>query len=309
MERQETETVLLIRPGALGDTLMLVPLVAGLEGSVKVVAAVRRPGLDVLRARGVCCVDVEAGGWHRLFQEAPKRRPVLPPGGEPDHVIAFLRDSDRRVAGNLQALFSRAECHVFFGRPDPGSGVHAALHLARCAARAGLPVEPETCLDRAVHEPLLRGEEVGARQGVVLHPGSGGPAKNLSPGFWLALSERLSKQTRTTVLLGPAEEPLAAWFEERLSGRSTRLVVGPEPGDLLSLLGRAAWYAGHDSGVSHLAAMLGTPTLALFRTGDPVMWRPLGPEAQVLWAEEEGATLLDAVGRHAESVLSNEVPC
>ena len=41
-------------------------------------------------------------------------------------------------------------------------------------------------------------------------------------------------------------------------------------------------YLGNDSGITHLAAMLGVPTLALFGPTDPLIWRPLGPSVRVI---------------------------
>src|SRR5205085_8201608 len=41
-------------------------------------------------------------------------------------------------------------------------------------------------------------------------------------------------------------------------------------------------YLGNDSGITHLAAMLGVPTLALFGPSDPLTWRPLGPSVIVI---------------------------
>jgi ADP-heptose:LPS heptosyltransferase len=39
---------------------------------------------------------------------------------------------------------------------------------------------------------------------------------------------------------------------------------------------------GNDSGISHLAAALGTPVLSLFGPTSPEVWRPLGPKVSVL---------------------------
>src|SRR5207237_7479770 len=39
---------------------------------------------------------------------------------------------------------------------------------------------------------------------------------------------------------------------------------------------------GNDSCITHLAAMLGVPTLALFGPTDPLTWRPLGPFVRVI---------------------------
>ncbi len=283
---------------------MLLPLLAELKGLAGVTVAARRPGLDILRSQGLECVDVEGGGRHALFQESPEGAFVTA-GPEPRHVIAFLGDPGGRVGRNLEVLFPKAKNRVFPGRPGRGAGVHAALYLARCGAEAGLPVDPDRCMSRAKEQPLLTAGVKKGRSGVVLHPGSGGPGKNLPPEFWLALSERLSPQAGVTMLLGPAEESLCPWFEQRLAGKEVSAVFSPEPDALLALLGKAAFYAGHDSGVSHLAAMLGTPTLAVFKAGDPRMWGPLGPRVRILTAEEEGGGLLEAAGRTAESMLDD----
>ena len=44
---------------------------------------------------------------------------------------------------------------------------------------------------------------------------------------------------------------------------------------LVAALARAAAYVGHDSGPTHLAAALGVPGVALFRSTSPRRWRPL----------------------------------
>src|SRR5207247_10062448 len=41
-------------------------------------------------------------------------------------------------------------------------------------------------------------------------------------------------------------------------------------------------YLGNDSGLTHLAAMLGVPTVAIFSPTDPKIWRPVGPFVNVI---------------------------
>lgn len=282
----DPEQLLIIRPGALGDTLMLLPLLEALKGVAHVTAAVRRPGLDILRPHAALCIDMEAGGRQALFEEEPER-PASLFGPHPDRVLAFLNDPEGRVARNLKRIFPRADSRVFTGRPLRGHTTHAALYLLQCAAQAGLSVDPEAALKRALVTPLLAVEQCGGeRRGIVLHPGSGGGGKNLSPGFWHDFIDRAVEagERYITVLLGPAEEGLFKEFQQRaLSGRIS-VVLSPETAFLVSLLGRAGFYAGHDSGVTHLAAMLGTATAAVFKGTDPRVWRPLGPRVRVIRA-------------------------
>jgi ADP-heptose:LPS heptosyltransferase len=41
-------------------------------------------------------------------------------------------------------------------------------------------------------------------------------------------------------------------------------------------------FLGHDSGVSHLAAAVGTPCVLLFGPTDPAMWAPPGEYVRVI---------------------------
>ncbi len=52
--------------------------------------------------------------------------------------------------------------------------------------------------------------------------------------------------------------------------------------ELACWLARARVYIGCDSGISHLAAAVGTPVITLFGPTDPAVWAPRGPVARVL---------------------------
>jgi ADP-heptose:LPS heptosyltransferase len=47
--------------------------------------------------------------------------------------------------------------------------------------------------------------------------------------------------------------------------------------ELACWLRGARIFVGNDSGISHLAAAVGTPVQAFFRTTEPRIWSPLGP--------------------------------
>ena len=76
------------------------------------------------------------------------------------------------------------------------------------------------------------------------------------------------------------------------------------PRTLAAILAQAGVYVGNDSGVTHLAAATGAPTLALFGPTDPAVWAPIGERVRVL--RGDGASLetltLDTV-RAAVSAL------
>jgi lipopolysaccharide export system permease protein len=71
-----------------------------------------------------------------------------------------------------------------------------------------------------------------------------------------------------------------------LVGRTDPLAAG-------AWLARADLYIGNDSGLTHLAAAAGAPTLALFGPGLPARYRPWGPRAAYLIATDDPDRALD----------------
>ncbi len=53
-------------------------------------------------------------------------------------------------------------------------------------------------------------------------------------------------------------------------------------GELANWLAGARVYIGNDSGITHLAAAVGTPTVALFGPTDPELWGPRGERVSCL---------------------------
>lgn len=60
-----------------------------------------------------------------------------------------------------------------------------------------------------------------------------------------------------------------------------------------ALLARACLFVGNDSGLGHVAAALGVPSLTLFGPGRPARYRPWGEQARVLLAPEAKLALLE----------------
>jgi heptosyltransferase III len=290
---------LLIRPGALGDTLMMLPALYQLKGIVPVTVVGRRPGLDFISQAAEHVVDMEGPGWHRLFVSSPDSRGL--PVTRAHRVVAFMRDQDGRIVRNLKTYYPEAGVFIFPSLPAEGTDSHAAFHIASCLKASGLSLDPQATIRRACEEPLIRvasDPESGHR--IVLHPGSGSPRKNHPTSFWLRLMERLRREgenedVRITLLLGPAEEGLKGFFEAHVHDQRTEILICPSGDGLLKILHEAALYVGHDSGITHLSSLLGTTTLALFRETDPRQWRPLGPRVIVIHEMEGGDGLLNRV--------------
>ena len=160
--------------------------------------------------------------------------------------------------------------------PRPGElRAHAGDALAERFATAtglGAPGPPSlrpTPADRA------RGHALAgvAEDYLVCHPGSGGREKRWPAARWAELLALLPWPV--VVVTGTVEQD----WEVLDLGRLTRgrVTLGPTSlEDLLALLAGARAFLGHDSGPAHLAAALGTPTLAVFGPTDPSHWGPRG---------------------------------
>ena len=293
-----TMKLVIIRAAALGDTLMLMPAIAQLNDLAHMVLVGRSPGVDFISPSVDRCIDFEGSGWHQLFLEKWDVTPDLN-FPEADLIVAFMGDPEGCVVRNLQAHMPKASVHLFPPFPPDEDNVHVAFYLAQCLRKSGLPVDPENALEEASRRPLLKvGGEAKPKPKIVFHPGSGGKGKNHPPEFWLELIGKLTSHfpspplSKSVILLGPAEEQLLPFFTAGLPSEGMEILFSPDNEELEALLTRAPLYIGHDSGITHLAAMLGTPTIALFRKSPVRQWRPLGPAVKVIESEESSPDLM-----------------
>jgi heptosyltransferase-3 len=287
--------LLIIRPAALGDTLMLAPSLNALGQKVETTLVGRRPGIDFLAPYVHQVMNYEAQGFHALFMESEGllSGPSLPFF---DLAVMFHADPEGKIARTLAALLPGTTIRLFPGFPLPHEETHVALHLARCIEASGCPVKAELAFQEAFKSPLLaRAGSEGKKARAVFHPGSGSTGKNYPPRFWLDFVKNLCDITcfAFILLLGPAEEETVSTYRRNLREERGEILLCPEEEELHSVLSQACLYAGHDSGITHLAAMLGTPTLALFRNTSVAQWRPLGPRVRIIQGEDCGPSMLE----------------
>jgi heptosyltransferase-2 len=274
---------LIIRPSALGDTLLLAPALYQIADKVELTLLGRRPGIDFLNPFLRHCLDFERGGWHSIFLGEPNCKDL--PFPEVERAISFLSDHDGKVKKGLKVCLKDIPIFSFPPFPPKKEKIHVALYLASCLEKSGLPVNPEEAVEEARRRPLF-GENRLTRPGsmLVLHPGSGSKKKNYPPEFWIDLikGKDLGIFGKKILLLGPAEEEWYQILTKGLSGVEIEIVHSPNKERLLSLLKDTCLYIGHDSGITHLTAMLGTQTIALFKNSLPLQWAPLGPDVTVI---------------------------
>lgn len=139
--------------------------------------------------------------------------------------------------------------------------------------------------DRLRAASLLDGYGLGGVRLVGLAPGATyGAAKKWHPERFAALADRLSETWAARVCL----------FGSRADRESTQAVLhnarhpvtdlAGQTGlrDAMALMARCALFVSNDSGLMHVAAALGVPTVAVFGSTNPVTTGPVGRQSVVV---------------------------
>jgi heptosyltransferase-2 len=158
----------------------------------------------------------------------------------------------------------------------------AALALPRDAALpAALPV-PELKVPAAEVAAWRsrRGLADERRPIVALAPGAVGPSKRWPSASYAALTRRLlAEGFAVWVLGGPDEKALAT---EIVGDTDARDLTGHDLRDAILALACASAAVSNDSGLLHVAAALGTPSIGIFGPTSPWHWAPLNPLAATM---------------------------
>jgi heptosyltransferase-3 len=198
--------------------------------------------------------------------------------GHPGGAILWLSSGQDVV--NL--LKKHASLPVVSIAPFPAKRMHVAVyHYQSIQAHfpVNIPKNVSDCFPPRTHKGHY----------ALIHPGSGSHAKNYSPQFYLALADELQHlgYKKTGFIAGPAEKTTIK--HEDFTGR---WVEWPEDVErLANLLADASLYIGNDSGASHLAGILGVPTIVFYKTTDPEVWGVLGKKVVHIKASNEKSAL------------------
>ncbi len=247
--------LLVLRPGALGDTLLAVPALRALRrlGFAPLTLAAHGSAARLLAFLGEVdrgmAFDDPSLGW--LF--SPKQ-------GGSEAMVAWMQPGGMPAAARALVLAA--------SRP-PGEEVHCARYLVQTLAGLGV--------DGVVDERPFALSPIACDE-VLVHAGSGSATKNWPARHFAATIRAVEGGVR--MIVGEADHEAAQAVEACLGRRLPRLEHAPLE-HLAARLAGCRGYVGNDSGVSHLAGLSGARTVAIFGPTSPEVWRPLGPEVHV----------------------------
>jgi heptosyltransferase-3 len=294
----------IVHQGALGDFLLALPVIEGLvEAScgLELDFWSRPDHLSLLYGKPYVGSTFDAGGteWMPFHQNGRWQACSLPPGVEEACCILVFGQASSAVAA--QRLQKRVQSPVYWFKSFPDeNGKHHATDLIEDQLRAcGLPLmmtplrlipDPRELSD--VRERTGRSGVSEARPLVVVHPGSGGFRKIWPHSRWRLLLQWLCERGDLQILIvvGPADEKIRPFAREVGTAGGVSVVDTLELPALAALLSDADLYIGSDSGVTHLAASMGTPAVAIFGPTDPAVWGPRGGNVEIFqdsWDSDE----------------------
>lgn len=293
-----TDRLLVVRGGALGDFVLGLPALHALRRAF--------PGasLELIAPAAVLPLASQLVDVATPLERAEVAYLFLGGEGLPgevvgryrdlDLVVVWLSDPDGSVRGSFQRLGAR---RLLWAPPIPsGPGRHAADHLLDTLGPLGIPgvvdaATPSVAVPRDRASALLRRPGVDpGRPPVAVHPGSGGDWKRWPAERFARVADGLLAAGREVVLIqGPADERAVAEVVAAVREGRPEVASGQDVEELAALLSLCSCYLGNDSGVTHLAAAVGTPTVALFGPTDPSVWGPRGRRVAVLRGEVECA--------------------
>jgi heptosyltransferase-3 len=272
---------LVFRGGALGDVLLTLPTLRALQNSNPtgfVELAAPFPAALLARYGGAHSIsDLNSATFLSLFtDDAGLDGTLREKLYNVDCVICYLSDPKRAISSKIKNCGCRFVSGPF--RLNQGRSP-AAVQLAQPLKELNVPI-----IDPVPR--LFLEHQRSSRTRFVFHVGSGSPAKNWPIPRWAALAAKLEERFEELLLVsGEADQTSTAEFlrqyrNSKLNVRSNLSIL-----DLAHELAAADLFIGHDTGVTHLAAALGIPTLALFGPTDPRIWRPLGENVRVVSSE------------------------
>jgi ADP-heptose:LPS heptosyltransferase len=285
-------SVLVLRGGALGDFIVTLPTLAALrarwpEARIELVGNATAAALAVKRGLLDAAHSQHDARWSALFGTAPLSEALASWLGEFDLVMNYWPDPD----GELRRRFPVRAGQAFLSAGAMPARAPAALHYAEPLGQFGLEVKTPWV--------PLAAPATDART-IALHPGSGSPRKNWPLERWIEVARALPAPA--LVILGEAERAQAAAFRAL---PNVRLAERLPLEELVREFMTCRLFLGHDSGVSHLAAACGVPSVLLFGPTDPAMWAPPAPHVRVIrrGAGMETITVRDVLERLGGSAV------
>jgi heptosyltransferase-3 len=299
--------ILLVTLSNIGDALMTTPVMEALHG--------RHPQavMDIV-------ADPRSS---ELFAHCPYRNRVI---HRDKHLgwrgsLALVRELrrrhydlivDLRTDGLAWALHGRRRLTRHGARHAQGHAVERHMEVIRPhVGTTGIPPTRLWLGGRELEFARRALADLPGRRWLALGPGARWEPKRWPPGLFRELVQSRRVDFDAVVLLGnPADEDSCRTIAEGLTLPCLDLSGGTGLLEAAAVLSHMRLFIGNDSGLGHLAAAVGIPTLTLFGPGEPLRYRPWNPRGRWLQSPNRDIRTLpvDAVNNALRQLLREADP-
>lgn len=292
--------VLVIRGGALGDFILTLPAIRLLR------EAFPSAHLEIIGYRHIAALaegrfyadgvrSIEYGPLAGFFaRSGTLDEELCEYFAGFQQVVSYLFDPDGIFEANLRRAGVKHFLPAYVRMDDSQHAAQQLAHplqsLALYLEEAGAAVFPNDA-DGAAADAFLAG---WTRPFRALHPGSGSPRKNWPLARWREVVAGLLERGESLLLVGGEADQATLSHLESVFQNRVRIARDLPLPHLAAILARAGGFLGHDSGISHLAAAVGTPCVLLFGPTDPVIWAPANSQVKVLTAPDGDLAVLSS---------------
>lgn len=298
--------ILVIATRQIGDVLLTTPLIRAArarwpEARIEVMGFAGTLGM----LQGNADIDVLTetparlgwSGFWRLVRQHWRRHDlalITQPGDRP-YLIGWI--AARQRSGLLPAhsgsnWWKRLMLDHVVVQSDDRGDVHVVAEKIRLLEPWAAPSAPVPQVVAPPPAPLPADvdSQLGD-QAVVMHVPSMWNYKQWPLEHYRAVAQSLMSSGYQVVLTGgPGDQAMVAPVAELAPAPSMLNLAGRLSfAQLVTLLGRARLYIGPDTSVSHLAAAVGVPVIAIFGPTNPMRWGPWPASPQTLAPYERAA--------------------
>lgn len=292
---------LILRIGGVGDTLLLLPFISALrqtypESYLEFIGYPER--IQIFKDFGYVdeIKSFDQPGMDSFFvKESNLPEKLVKYFGKFDIIFAFFKDGEGIFNHNLQ------KCNIekfYLFSPYPNENMHIldyyqnlshSLGLKKinqfenrflCPSTSSSPQRGEGSLSDEKELAPCDGRSPGRveRRTAATHPSAGSKKKCWSPKYFAEIIDWLEEKYGINSLLisGPADEEVTREVISHLKKTKPKIIKNLTLTELALLLNHCSFYLGNDSGITHLSAFTGIPTIAIFNQEKAKIWSPRG---------------------------------
>jgi ADP-heptose:LPS heptosyltransferase len=307
--------VAVLRALKLGDMLCAVPALRALRHALPAaeIVLVGLPWAAGFAARFAHLVDgfCPFPGWPGLPEREPDVRGIPPflsamQAGRFD--LAVQLHGSGPFVNPVVALFGATHAAGFYlpgdycpdpdrflPWPDHGLEVRRLLALTEFLGAPAVGEHLEFPLQPADHAALNEIFDVG-RPFAAVHPGASVPERRWPPERFAAAADALADRGLGVVLTGTASErDLTAAVARAMRAPAVDLAGKTALGATAALIAAARVLVCNDTGVSHVAAAVRTPSVVVSTGDNPARWAPIDAQRHRVLCRPDGVPTADVL--------------